>query len=344
MSNILLLPYNWFHQHEPDTAGISGGEVYLSRLCTYLQQQGHIIRAIVGSENQYTHNGIECMPQGSPHQMFITNTEHYEWADIMVTQLLGTPLGYNIAFRHKKPLIFIAHNNSTGYPTKHSPPEMLHVIYNSYNLRNELFNTFGQYDSIVVHPVIKQPNERISPTLKRGRKPAQQHPQAKTVTLINCSLNKGGHVLVELAKLLPNVQFLGVLGGYQDQVVHEGLTNLRYLPNGTDMGAVYTQTKILIAPSQFESYSQACAEALTYGIPVIANKTPGIEENLSYAGIFISRGDIQGYANKIIYLIENESAYNLASKLSKQRADFCAHGSAGEMVKLNEWISKIKAW
>jgi len=333
--NILLLPYNWFHQHEPDTAGISGGEVYLSRLCTYLQQQGHTIRAIVGSENPYTHNGIDCIPQGSPHQMFITNTEHYEWADIMVTQLLGTPLGYNMAFRHKKPLIFIAHNNSTGYPTKHSPENMLHVIYNSYQLRDDLRLTFGQYDGIVVHPVITQPKPAKP---KRGKQPV------KTVTLINCSLNKGGHVLVELAKLLPNVQFLGVLGGYQDQVVHEGLANLRYLPNGTDMGEVYRNTRILIAPSQFESYSQVCAEALTYGIPVIANKTPGIEENLSYAGIFISRDDIQGYANKIIYLIENEAAYNLASQLSKQRADFCAHGSSNELVKLNEWISKVNAW
>jgi len=325
--NILLIPYNFHHQH------LAGGEVYLTNLCTYLQSQGHIIRAIVGSESAYTHNGIECIPQGSPHEMFITNTHLYEWADIIITQLLGTPMGYNMAYKYKKPLIFIAHNNSTGYPTKHSPPEILHVIYNSYQLRDDLKNTFGHYDGIVVHPVI---TKYVAP---KKRKPVP-----KTVTLINCAHNKGGHILIELAKMLPHVQFLGVLGGYQEQITHEGLPNLTYLPNGMDMRIVYNQTKILIAPSEYESYSQVCAEAIAMGIPVIANKTPGIAENLSYAGIFISRDDIQGYANKILYLIENEQAYNLASQLSLQRAEFCAHGSAAELIKLNDWISNIKAW
>lgn len=331
--NILLIPHNWLKNNQTG-AGIAGGEVYLLNLCRRLQQLGHVIRCIAATDQPYTEHDIEVYPQGEPQNMFVSNKELFQWCDIIVTQLIGTAMGYNTAFHYKKPLVFIAHNNSTGYPVKWAPEGMANIIYNSHSVKADLEKTIGHFNGIVVHPVIKK--------YKQGKK-------ANKVTLINCSHNKGGHILSAIAERLPNVQFLGVLGGYQEQITID-LPNVTYLPNGADMAKVFAQTSILIAPSQYESYSQVCAEALTAGIPVIANDLPGIHENLLYAGIYVNRpyedpeNYIEKMVNKIIYLIENKAAYKEQSDLCLTRAASCEAMNNDEIIALDKWLKDIKQW
>lgn len=312
---IAVCPYNWNHQP------LAGGELYLMRLIKAMTQ--HEYRFITGHNEYYEWNGYPCYPQGKDMEIWTKNNEHFQWCDVILTQLIGTAYGYNKANQHNKPLIFIAHNNGKSYPVKHG--KNCHIIYNSYQLRDDLATTVGQFNGTVLHPL-------LSDYKTRGD---------KYVTLINCNYNKGGHILIELAKLLPKVQFLGVLGGYGPQLT-EDLPNVTYLPNGTDMEAVYNQTKILIAPSEFESYSQASMEAIQCGIPVLANPTTGVKENLSYAGIFIDRNDVGNYANKILYLLNNNAAYNQQSELCLKRANAVAEMSEKELIGFNEWLLKIK--
>lgn len=319
---ILCSVYNWFNS---GTSGIAGGEIYLYRLIQYLRKQRHEFRLITGAQEQYTYDGIECYPQGTGQQMYLTNNDHVQWADICLMQLLGSAYMYNKAVQHNKPMVFIAHNNSKNYPIRYAQPDKSHIIYNSYQLREDLHKTFQDFNTIVCHPTIPQ-FER-----SKGNK----------ITLVNCSHNKGGHILGELARLLPQYDFLGVFGGYQDQIeVH--LPNITYLPNGTDMAEVYRQTKILIAPSEFESYSQCAAEALTAGIPVIAHPTPGLQENLSYAGIFVDRNDISKYVSNIVYLMNSNSYYVERSEMALKRAQSCRDMNSLELINLNKWLNNIK--
>jgi len=315
MAKVLITPYNWSH------SGVSGGEVYLMRLIKQLPE--HQFRIITNHTEYYEWEGISCYPQGKMERIYADNNEHVEWCDIVLTQLIGSQYGYAKARQHKKPLIFIAHNNSyKSYPIGNGGN--VNIIYNSYQLREDLFNQWGHFNGIIFHPLLSQ----------------YSHGGSNCVTLVNCNGYKGGNVLVELAKLLPNIKFLGVLGGYGDQITAE-LPNLTYLPNGTDMAAVYAKTRILIVPSEYESYSQAALEAMQCGIPVIANPTDGLKENLAYAGIFIDRKDIQSYANKILYLFGNETAYKQQSELCLQRVVSVKSMAAGELIKLKEWINKI---
>lgn len=317
---ILLCPYNWQH------STIAGGEVYLMRLSKYLLEQGHEIRAIVGSKEVYTdERGIGCIPQGDGLQLFTEHNDLVKWCDVIITHLLGSSYGYNRSNQHNKPLIFIAHNNSKNYAPIHGEISRTYVIYNSYQLRDDLHKAFGHFNGIVLHPF----------GFDRERQ------QGEKITLINCNHNKGGHIFGEIARRLPQYQFLGVFGGYGEQI-EAHLPNITYLPNKSDMNAVYASTRILLMPSEFESYGQAGSEAMECGIPVIAHPCPGIRENLSDAGIFIDRNNIDGWVNSINALMTNNTYYWRQSEIVYQRAMRVREMSADELVKLNEWLGKIE--
>lgn len=314
----LLVPYNWQH------STIAGGEVYLMRLAKYLIDQSHEIKAIVGSEGNYIDDmGIECRAQGHGIDQYRLHSDWCQWCDVIVTHLLGNALGYNLSNQHKKPLIFIAHNNSKNYAPIHGFVDMVHVIYNTYTLRDSLQKAFGQFNGFVLHPL-------QSNFSGRGNK----------ITLINCNHNKGGHIFAEIARRLPDYEFLGVFGGYGDQI-EAHLPNITYLPNKTDMAAVYASTKVLLMPSEFESYGQVGAEAMQCGIPVIAHPCPGVKENLGDAGLFIDRSDIDRWVNCIINLMSDNLFYWRQSQLSFERANAIAEKSKEELVRFNTWLEKI---
>lgn len=321
---LLLCPFNWFHSTQCGS-GVAGGEIYLHRLTQYLLTQGHEIKCIAGCKESYIHGGIEVVPQGQMQDVFTGNNELFKWCDVIVTQLLGNAYGYNKSIQHKKPLIFIAHNNSKQYAPRHHHQDQCHVVYNSNTLEKELYDAFGHFNGIVLHPLLP---ERVEAT-------------GNSITLVNCNHNKGGHIFVDIAKRLPQYNFIGVLGGYGEQTTAQ-LPNLTYLPNGTDMAAVYADTRVLLAPSEFESYSQAALEGINNGIPVIAHETKGLRENLGDAGIFISRTDIDKYCETIVYLMNDREAWQRQSDIVRERAGMIAERQWFELRKFNEWLGKIK--
>lgn len=323
MSKIIVYPYNWFHQHEGGS-GIGGGEKYLERLLNHLKSN-HEITIICGCKQEYEHDGIRCLSQGDTINVFTGHNELVRDCDLVITQLIGSAAGYNKAVQHNKPLIFIAHNNSKNYAPRFGAVDKTHIVYNSFQLQGDLFNTFGHFNGTVLHPMIP-PNER-----KSGDK----------ITLINCNHNKGGHLFIEIARQLPQYELLGVFGGYGEQ--YEGnLPNLTYLPNGVDMERVYADTRVLLVLSEFESFSQVAIEAMSHGIPVIAHPTTGVRENLGDAGIFISRDDLGKYCETIVYLISNPQAWQRQSDVCYERAEWVREKGRLELSSFDKWIEKIK--
>jgi glycosyltransferase involved in cell wall biosynthesis len=240
------------------------------------------------------------------------NNHHFEWCDIVIGQLMGDSYAHNKSGQYNKPYVFIAHNPYTSYFIRWS--KRPYIIYNAENTRKETAHEYGNIPGIVLHPFVKP----------------QPKPRGAAVTLVNCNENKGGGVLVELAKIFPHRRFIGVLGGYGEQVTAD-LPNITYLPNGTEMDAVWKQTGTCIVPSTIESYSQAALEAISYGIPVICSDLPGLRENLGDAGIYIKDNNVPLYVKAIEG--KKPDVTGRANELYQQ--------SIIELEQVNEWLLNI---
>ncbi|NML55398.1 glycosyltransferase family 4 protein [Streptomyces sp. R302] len=154
------------------------------------------------------------------------------------------------------------------------------------------------------------------------------HPEAyatrpgDAITLINCTSTKGVGVLAELALRMPNRRFLAVLGGYGEQQPPADLPNVEvveHLDGHRMRDEVYGRTRVLLMPSDYESWGRAGVEAMASGIPVIAHPTPGLRESLGQAGIFCDRDDIDAWA-KAIEGLDEPGVYRAAGRRSKARS------------------------
>ena len=173
------------------------------------------------------------------------------------------------------------------------------VVWNSESSRQ------GR-DGIVVRPHVNPDDYRCEP--------------GDRVTLINLSVDKGGELFRLLTRAMPDMQFLGVKGGYGRQLRAKG-PNVETIESTGDMARdVYSRTQILLMPSRMETWGRTAVEAMCSGIPVIAHPTPGLCESLGSAGIFVDRSDLGGWIDAIRSL-SDPAAWAEASQRSRARAD-----------------------
>ena len=126
------------------------------------------------------------------------------------------------------------------------------------------------------------------------------------VTLVNLCDDKGGKVFERLARQMPDVQFLGVRGGYGVQR-EPRLPNVEYVGPTEDMkNDVWARTRILLMPSVREASGRAGIEALVSGIPVVCHPTPGLLETQGENGIFADRDDTKAWMVAIRWLSDPE--------------------------------------
>jgi len=138
--------------------------------------------------------------------------------------------------------------------------------------------------------------------------------------MINLSEWKGGKMFWKLARSMPDIQFLGVEGGYGKQIRKGGLPNVTILQNTPDIQSAYAKTKILIVPSAYESWGRVAIEAACSGIPVIASPTPGLKESLGESGVFADPTVPEDW-QKAIRLLQDSDTYDKYSKAVQKRAE-----------------------
>jgi glycosyltransferase involved in cell wall biosynthesis len=178
----------------------------------------------------------------------------------------------------------------------------------------------------VVHPPVDGKRYKVT---KKGSK----------LTLINLFERKGGLIFQQLARMLPDRDFLGVEGGYGKQEKAE-LKNVVYMENTNDAKKIYAQTKVLLMPSLYESYGRTAVEAMASGIPVIANSTPGLTESLGEAGIYAPIEKLDEWVKEIRRL-EDPDEYSKASKKCLDRFKEITLQSKTELEAMENFIFDV---
>lgn len=283
-----------------------GAEYMIHWLLKDLQKKGHSVRVLLHQANKYRiskiycYDGIDVFP---PDAKVTDNL--LQWSDAIFTHLDYTRWTIGAAKMYKKPVFHLIHNTHT-YPEIVDAEKTQHIVYNSAWAKETL-----QY---------KWPNFILTPPVDYrfydiGKNPIHN----EFITLINLNENKGGKVLVELAKAMPKKKFLGVMGSYDSQIIPKA-DNVVIVPNTPDIKQWYEKTRILIMPSKYESWGRTATEAMCSGIPVIAASTPGLMENCGEGGIFIKdRDDIKSWI-KAIEKLDDAKAYLQASFKAKTRS------------------------
>jgi glycosyltransferase involved in cell wall biosynthesis len=278
--------------------------------------KGHEVKAVTRYPENYQYEGIEVYSQKKDYKVCHNNL--WDWADLVFCQLSGTYYAMNKQRLNAKKVINFAHNNA-GYPQVNIRKNVF-TVYNSEQTKKEL--NYLQETYVLYPPVNYRDFENVDTS------------KAEYITLINHNENKGGQILIEIAKRMPHHKFMAVQGGYYHQIVDAKAKNIKYVGITDDIRKYLAMTKLLISPSDYDSYGMAQIEALCCNIPVIASDIPGFRESLSDSAIFVKRNDIDAWVEAIKnseQLFKNKKPIERAKELDPVK----------ELAKFEKWLIKI---
>ncbi|WP_405536871.1 glycosyltransferase family 4 protein [Streptomyces antimycoticus] len=315
------------HAYPPDHN--AGAEWALHEMLRALAGRGHTAEVWLSqwaaSRDPHEVDGIRVVP----HSLSNGFASAAARADVLVSHLENVPFTACLARGHGVPLVVVCHNtfDLTWEPMAAGSTAL--VVVNSEWMREEADRHFdGQPRRpdrmLVVRPPVHAKEYRTRP--------------GDCITLINCTATKGVGVLAELAERMPDRKFLAVRGGYGEQQPPD-LPNVLVLDHmdGRRMrDEVYARTRLLLMPSDYESWGRVGGEAMASGIPVLAHPTEGLTESLGAAGIFQDREDI-GAWQKAVEALDDPVAYRAASRRAKARSK-----ALDPAEDLNAWCEAVE--
>lgn len=304
----------------------AGAEITSHITNKYIQQAGWDVVVIVKNWVTPSYEGIPILPSRSSNSNRYDDdpqaATHLARASIIGFQNIGFEDALTIAKQYKKPAVFFIHATSAGKEFfNYTGGWPIGIVYNSWTMMGDIS---APYKSYIVKPWIDQKRFRFTPSNPRY------------VTLINLNESKGGKLLIDLARRMPNVQFLGVQGGYGEQIKDSSVSNITYLPKTDRIEDVYNQTKVLLVPSELETWGRVAVEAMTAGIPVIVNDVPGLRECVGNAGIVARREDLASWEQQIRRLLRTPSYYEEWSQRSLRRSAQLADDQ--DMRGIGNWL------
>lgn len=300
-----------------------GSEAMMLHIMKFLISKGHECRIILQQYDgpMYVYEGIEVFPSTG-------HLDAYRWADIIFTHLDFTQFTIIVANSIQKPLVHFIHND-IPYTSIQNANRGQFICYNSYWIGKSIGY---KHPSTVLHPPcdINYYNVNIQPI------------HNEYITLVSLNERKGGYIFKKIAEAMPDRKFLGVVGSYdnsgamnlsQQQIIDMMPPNVTIVPNSPDILSVYKRTRILLMPSDYESWGRTATEAMCNGIPVICTPTEGLKENCGEAAIYVGSprehaapGEASVHVGKVadwvkaIKSLDHTQRYGKYSVLCRKRA------------------------
>lgn len=293
----------------------AGAEHMLVAMLAALVKRGHRAQVWLSRAGKarevYDYEGIEVVPQGARLDFGAAARR----ADLLVSHLECVPTTAALARGFGRPMAVVCHNDHRPTLRDMASGGVTLAVYNSQWVEAEADLFFAEYPSSVRprHEIVVRPPVDAT---RYATKPGS------AITLINCNEDKGGRVLAELAKRMPDRQFLAVTGAYGEQILPDlpNVDVVEHVPGEEMAERVYRRTRVLLMPSAYESWGRTAVEALASGIPVLAHPTKGLCESLGDAGVYIDRADVDSWQSALERLLGDPAEYRLAAKRSRARS------------------------
>lgn len=299
----------------------AGSETMLHAMVKHLQKAGHEVLVLAtvlpDAPPKYTYEGVDVLATNVVYGR--QNIETWK-PDLIITHHDNTIRTAQIARKLNIPWVFLCHNDLDGIHHQLGLQPSL-VVFNTEWLKQRLWRPHMNFT--VLHPPVFPEQHRTKPGSK--------------VTLVNLNDHKGANIFYDLARRMPDVEFLGVVGGHGTQIVRTDLPNVQIQEHSDDMKTnVWSKTRVLLMPSLYESYGMAGVEALASGIPVIAHPTPGLKESQGAFGLFMDRSDVHGYEATIRSLLD-DTKWSAASQLALKRS-----AELNPTPELDKWVESVE--
>lgn len=311
--------FGYFHLFPPEHN--AGSETTVHAALRAMVRRGHSVSVVCDRSKTapYTIDGIEVVRP--PRRGLQSWMAHFvKDADLLVTHLDLTSQAMMLALDTKKPLVHFVHNSDQLKYWHVNTLKCQLAVFNSHWIAEMPVKWGYPVDpdvgssrtcvwpgpSIVIHPVVEPQYYRC----QRG----------DSITLVNPTPGKGVNTLRALATQMPDYGFLVVEGGYGEQVITKSYANVEWMPHTPDIRNVFRKTRVLLMPSDYESYGRVGIEAACAGIPTIAHPTPGLKEAFGNAAIFCDRNDIAAWFVEIERLFTDEVYYRKRSDMALELA------------------------
>lgn len=301
---------------------LAGGEMMLHHLLRDSVRRGHEAIVATATPVPFEIEGVAVVPNSDVGDLGPT-------CDVVIGHLMWTRLAVETAGRHGRPCVYLVHNDQQLHHWKLVPHNVTSVVWNSAWVHDLRAGSWGGPGEIIAPPVFVEDYAVEGDPWNRPY-----------VTLVNGNPEKGGQVLLDLAAGPPARDYLMVEGGYGEQLrPGPKHPNVTWQPQTVDMvGDVYAHTRVLVMPSQYESWGRAAIEAMASGIPVVAAPTPGLRESLGDAALYADVADLSAWRAALAKL-DSASTYRHWSERALARA---AELSARSRLDLDRWDRVIR--
>lgn len=160
---------------------------------------------------------------------------------------------------------------------------------------------YNGLDTSVFHPYIRTKND--TPTVFH----------ASPAFIDDPTHIKGGYYILELAKRMPNVNFV-IAGNHTiNGEVPNNVTLLGSVMNQARLAKLYSDADLTVIASKRETFSMICAESLCCGTPIVGFKAGAPEQiSLSEYSEFVEYGDIDGLESVVKKWLDKPKSCEIA--------------------------------
>lgn len=293
----------------------AGAELAMHGILRHLIDQGHEATVIVREGDDGIVDGVDVFSVAADRSDDAKTL--YEDADVVLSHM-ETGIGAQpLSALTGTPLVLLVHNEYQLTWSGGSPYCRL-VVPNSHQLARKIGHQHIGIPSVVVNPPVYE-DDCVLPQ-EQSLKPANDALQ------IGLSDLKGGHLFWRLSQREVGRRFLGVTGGYGEQIVRGG-ANVTVLPHQAprELRYAYDASRVLLIPSM-ETWGRVAVEALANGMPIIAQPSDGLFDvtgvsiEAAYSGFvqYAYVGDPQGWSDALKAL-DDPDDYDRASVAARTR-------------------------